>query len=243
MTDATLSRGQGTSLWRQIAQKLEHDIVSGRHQPGDRLPTEQQIAADFGVNRHTVRRAVASLEEAGLVRIEQGRGTFVQESVVDYRVKSRTRFSETITNARREPSGRILRLEQVAAEGPVAKALGIKPGSPVWVIDRVGEADGRPISVASHYFPKGRFPTLDQVFAEAGSISATLDRLGVGDYVRKVTRVTARAARAADARLLQQPPNKPILMTESINVDSDGRPVEYGVGRWASDRVQIVFEP
>lgn len=241
MTD--LARGEGMALWRQIALRLEKDIVDGRCQPGLRLPTEQQLAVEFGVNRHTVRRAVASLEAAGLVRIEQGRGTFVQESVVDYRVKQRTRFSENILNARQEPSGQILAIREEAAEGAVAKALELRKGSPVWVIERVGEANGRPISVSSHYFAKARFPGLPEIFVEAGTISATLERLGVGDYTRKITCVTARTARAADARLLQQASNKPILLTEGINVDAAGRPVEYSVGRWASDRVQIVFEP
>ncbi|PKU26652.1 phosphonate metabolism transcriptional regulator PhnF [Telmatospirillum siberiense] len=231
------------ALWRQIALRLEKDIVDGRHQPGERLPTEHRLAEEFGVNRHTVRRAVASLEANGLVRIEQGRGTFVQESVVDYRVKQRTRFSENILDARQEPSGRILSVREEAAEGAVAKALELRKGAIVWVIERVGEANGRPISVASHYFVKARFPALPEIFAAAGTISATLERLGVGDYIRKITRVTARAARAADARLLQQAPNKPILLTEGINIDASGRPVEYSVGRWASDRVQIVFEP
>jgi GntR family phosphonate transport system transcriptional regulator len=241
MTD--LARGEGTSLWRQIASRLEKSIVAGHPQPGERLPTEHRMAEEFGVNRHTVRRAVASLEEAGLVRIEQGRGTFVQESVVDYRVKQRTRFSENVLEAKQEPSGRVLGLREALAETAVAKALDLRKGSAVWVIDRVGEANGRPISVSSHYFAKARFATLPEVFAEIGSITATLERLGVGDYIRKITRVTARAARASDARLLQQAPNKPILMTEGINVDADGRPLEYSVSRWASDRVQIVFEP
>lgn len=242
MTEPTLARGVGTSLWRQIAERLGRDIVQGDRQPGERLPTELQLAEEFGVNRHTVRRAVAALAEQGLVRIEQGRGTFVQESVIDYRVKKRTRFSENVLGHQKVPSGRVLAVREDDAEDAVAKALEIRKGTPVVVVERLGEADGRPLSVSSHYFPKGRFPTLVAVIAETGSISAAMERLGVGDYTRRVTRVTARTARGADARLLQQPPAKPILMTEGINVDRDGRPVEYSVARWASDRVQIVFD-
>lgn len=243
MTDHDLARGAGTALWRQIAERLERDIVAGNRQPGERLPTEHQIAEDFGVNRHTVRRAVAALAEQGLVRIEQGRGTFVQESVIDYRVKKRTRFSENVLGDKKEPSGTVLRIAEEPADDAVAKALEIRKGTLVYVLERVGEASGRPISVASHYFPKARFPTLPEMLGETGSITIAMERLGVGDYTRKITKVTARVARAADARLLQQAPNKPILMTEGVNVDSSGRPVEYSVARWASDRVQMVFEP
>lgn len=242
MTKASLVRGEGLSLWRQIAKKLEGSILAGDYQPGEQLPTEHQMAEIFGVNRHTVRRAVSALEEAGLVRIEQGRGTFVQESVIDYRVKQRTRFSENISHARQEPSGRLIAVRSEDAEDAVAKALELRKGSPVWVVERIGEANGRPLCVSSHYFPKARFPGLDEIITELGSITATLERLGAGDYTRKTTKITARVARAADARLLQQPPNKPILLMESINIDGTGRPVDYGVSRWASDRVQMVVE-
>lgn len=241
MTD--LARGSGTALWRQIAERLEQEIVAGHRRPGERLPTEQQMAADCRVNRHTIRRAVASLAERGFVRVEQGRGTFVQESVVDYQVKRRTRFSENLQGHKKESSGTILAIRDQPADEAVAKALEIRKGTVVMVLERIGEADGRPISVSSHYFPKARFPELAETMRDTASIGAALARLGVADFSRKITKVTARVARSGDARLLQQPPNKPVLMTEGINVDASGRPVEYSVTRWASDRVQIVFEP
>jgi GntR family phosphonate transport system transcriptional regulator len=243
MTATVLDRGGGMTLWLQIAAQLERQILGGQWKPGERLPTEHDLAGEFAVNRHTARRAVAALSERGLVRVEQGRGTFVQENVIDYRIGRRTRFSENLAAQNKEPSGTLLRAIGLPAEEPVARALGLRKGSPVIVIERLGEADGRPVNVSSHYFSRARFPDLIDNYRSCGSISAALARCGLADFVRKSTKVTARPARAADARLLRQPTSRPILMTESINVDADGEPVEYSVGRWASDRVQIVFEP
>lgn len=231
------------ALWRQIAEALEKEIAGGVREPGERLPTEQDLSSEYGVNRHTVRRALAALVEQGLIRVEQGRGAFVQEAMLDYRVRKRTRFSENVTAAQREPSGRLLRALELKAEEAVARALELRKGSPVILLETVGEADGRPISVAAHYFPKARFPDLIAAYGEAGSVTGALARYDAADYTRKVTRVTARMPRGSDARTLQQPANRPILMAESINVGADGRPVEYSVTRFASDRVQIVFEP
>ena len=112
-----LARGQGIALWRQIAGTLEKEIAGGDLSPGARLPTEADLSARFGVNRHTVRRAMEELKSRGLVRIEQGRGSFVAEDVLDYPVGPRTRFSETIRRQNREPQGRILRLEEMPADG------------------------------------------------------------------------------------------------------------------------------
>ena len=102
-------RATGMALWRQIATELEDEIRERRLLSGTRLPTEMELAQRFGVNRHTVRRAVASLEDAGLVRAERGRGTFVQTDVLDYRLDRQTRFSENILRADRQPSGDVLR--------------------------------------------------------------------------------------------------------------------------------------
>jgi GntR family phosphonate transport system transcriptional regulator len=243
MTDPSLDRGSGMTLWLQIAARLEGEILGGTWKPGEQLPTEHALAGQFAVNRHTARRAIASLAEQGLVRIEQGRGTFVNEGVIDYRLGKRTRFSENLSAQKREASGRLLRAEELPAAQAVASALNLRKRTPVIMIERLGEADHRPINVSSHYFPKARFPNLAEYYAETGSITQALARSGITDYMRKSTKVTARAARAADARLLGQPTSRPILMTESINVDAAGTPIEYSVGRWASDRVQMVVEP
>ena len=85
-----LTRSAGVALWRQIAQMLEAEIRQGVYPPGGQLPTEAQLAARFRVNRHTLRRAIASLQEGGHLRVEQGRGTFVQEETIEYPVARRT---------------------------------------------------------------------------------------------------------------------------------------------------------
>src|SRR6185437_10116122 len=84
-------RGGGIALWRRIAGTLEKEIASGILAAGMQLPTEVGLAGRFGVNRHTVRRALEELSRNGLIRIEQGRGSFVAEDVLDYTVGPRTR--------------------------------------------------------------------------------------------------------------------------------------------------------
>ncbi|WP_142848211.1 phosphonate metabolism transcriptional regulator PhnF [Telmatospirillum sp. J64-1] len=238
----SLERGSGIALWRQIQRALESDIVEGRLAPGQQLPTENDLAQRFDVNRHTVRRAMGALEEQGLIRVEQGRGSFVQEHVIDYLVSKRTRFSENLSRQSRSVGGKILRAEVVEADAVVARELKLARGAPVILIERLGEADGRPINVSAHYFPQARFAGLDEVLREYGSITQALRRWGVEDYQRAWTRVTARMPTAEDAHHLQQPRNRPILVTESVNIDDKGKIVEYGMTRFASDWVQLVIE-
>lgn len=240
--EPSLARGGGVALWRQIFSEVEREIAGGRHRPGARLPTEQAFTARFGVNRHTVRRAMEELEAAGLVRVEQGRGTFVAEDVLDYRLGARTRFTEMIRAQNREPSGRILRVEEVAADAAVAAALGLRRGRPVVKAERLGMVDGRPVLVGTHCFPAARFPRIAAALASDPSITRALAAGGVPDYRRRVTRLTARMPTPEEAALLQQSRTRPVIASETVNVDPEGEPVEAGWGCYAAGRVQIVVE-
>ena len=106
-------RQDGVALWRQIVGKSKATSPPASSKPGTRLPTEAELSAQFGVNRHTVRRALEELSRDGLVRVEQGRGSFVAEDVLDYNVEPRTRFSEWIRKHNKEPSGIIRQLREI----------------------------------------------------------------------------------------------------------------------------------
>src|SRR3954471_23095627 len=129
-------RQDGVTLWRQIAGQIHGDIVSGTCKPGTRLPTEAELSARFGVNRHTVRRALEELSRDGLIRVEQGRGSFVAEDVLDYAVEARTRFSEWIRKHNKEPSGQVQQLREIAADQRVAAALALRTASRVVLLER-----------------------------------------------------------------------------------------------------------
>lgn len=236
-------RDQGIALWRQIAQALKAEIAAGHPPPGGKLPTEAEMSAYFRVNRHTVRRALEELSRLGLVRVEQGRGSFVPEDVFDYAVEPRTRFSEWIRRHNKEPSGRVLQLGEVAAGQAVARALGIRPGSRIVLMERLGLADGNPVSLGVHHFPASRLRGILPALRGARTITEALHQVGIADYLRQITRVSARLPDAREAELLRMPRSRPLLVTESVNVDRAGMVVEYGTARYPTPRVQIVFEP
>jgi GntR family phosphonate transport system transcriptional regulator len=238
-----LRRDDGVTLWRQIFARIERDIVSGVHQPGGRLPTEAELSRDFDVNRHTVRRALEELSRGGLIRVEQGRGTFVAEDVLEYAVEARTRFSEWIRKHNKEPSGQILQLKEIAADIQVAASLGLRPGGRVVLLERLGLADDRPVSLTRHHFPAARLPGLLDALKATPRITEALKAVGVTDYLRQMTRVTARQPTLSEAEMLRMPRNRPLLIAENINVDRAGGVVEFAIGCYPTPRVQIVFEP
>jgi GntR family phosphonate transport system transcriptional regulator len=93
-----------------------------------------------------------------------------------------------------------------------------------------------------HHFP-ARLRGLHAALAESTGITDALARIGITDYQRRTTRVSARMPDAREAELLVMPRNRPLLVTESINVDGAGNIIEYGLTVYPTPRVQIVFEP
>ena len=239
-----VSRQEGIALWRQIATRLQHEIGTGIYPPGGRLPTEAELSQQFRVNRHTVRRALEELSRGGLVRVEQGRGSFVAEDVLEYAVEARTRFSEWIRRHNKEPSGR-----RVAAQGDRRRSRMSLPGSASepaaasccwsgWASPTTGRSACR-----STISPPPRLRGVLDALRAAPTITEALKAVGVSDYLRQLTRVTARLPNAEEAELLRMPRNRPLLVTENVNVDRAGTVVEFGISRYPTPRVQIVFEP
>ncbi|MEX5578363.1 phosphonate metabolism transcriptional regulator PhnF [Pseudophaeobacter sp. A-200-2] len=228
-----------TPVWKSIAGTLTDDISQGRYDTGDKLPAEAQLAARFGVNRHTVRRALAEMAAGGLVHARRGAGVFVAAKPTDYPIGKRVRFHQNISKGGRTPAKQILTTETRAAAAGEAAALALSPGDPVHVYDGLSLADGQPIALFQSIFPAERFPEMLTALEETQSVTAALQRCGIEDYTRLETRITARQATATQALHLRIPEGAPILRTTGINVDSEGRPIEYGRTWFAGDRVTL----
>lgn len=233
---------RGITLWRCIADDFEQMILIGKHDNDERLPGELEIAARYGVNRHTVRRAMAELAARGLVRTERGSGTYVKTDKLDYRIGQRTRFSEVVAAAGHEAEGRLQGHRLEPASDDIANRLGLKPGDAVARLEIVRAADRVPISVATTWLSADRFHDAAKIFRQLRSITRTLDHYGVSGYRRKWTRIGAAFSDAIDAGRLRLSVHRPILVVESLDVTSDDAPILTTRGRFAADRVALIVE-
>lgn len=236
------SPAQGQTLWQKIYEALAEEIGAGRYPPGTKLPTEAQLSQRFGVNRHTVRRALEALRMEGAIHVRRGSGAFVTQGRIDYPIGTRTRMSRNLAEIGRTPGRKVLRVESLPASPREAQNLQIEEGAPVMLLEGTAEADGVPILYAQSVFPVDRLPGIDAALAEFTSITHALARCGVRDYTRRWTRFLAERPGAMIARHLQMPETHPVLHTEGLNVDPGGHPVEYAHTWFCSDRVQLVMD-
>jgi GntR family phosphonate transport system transcriptional regulator len=148
----------GVALWRQVADGIERAIADGRFAAGEKLPGEMEIAETYRVNRHTVRRALATLAERGLVRAERGSGTYVEAAKLAYPLRSRTRFSEIVGAVGHEPRGQLIDVSDDVATRELARELGLKTGASLIRIESVRLADRTPICVSTTWLSAALSP-------------------------------------------------------------------------------------
>jgi len=235
-------RENGEAIYAQIARVLAQEITTSRS-PGDFLPAEGLLAARFGVNRHTLRRAIDELVDSGLLERRHGLGVFVLDSHINYQIGLGTRFTENIAALGMQSENRILRRQTLPATDAIAQRLDIKTGEPVFWIETLRSAAELQICVISHFVPQNRFPDLDQRYHEE-----SLHRCLEANYGCRLRRseslVTAVLPQGDDAKILGMPQNRPVLRVKSVNIDQrDSRPVEYAITRFRADRIQLCINP
>jgi len=134
-----------TPAYFQLAQILYDRIMSGELRPGDRIPSESELSQDFGLSRMTVRRSIATLSEKGLLRSEQGRGTFVVNPRVEGGVFVIPDFHEEMRSQGLSSGARLLGVKVVKAGKRQAEKLGIRKGERVIYLERMLEGAGEPL--------------------------------------------------------------------------------------------------
>lgn len=237
-----VTRDTGEALYAQIARQLEQDVVN-LYGPGDCLPAEGELALRFGVNRHTLRRAVDELVDAGLLERRHGRGVFVLDTQLDYQIGKSTRFTENLAALGLLAVNRILRKQTLPAIARVAQRLALAEGEAVHWVESLRTVEERPMCVISHFIPARRFPDLAARYEE-GSLHQFLSASYGCQLRRTESHVTAVLPQGDDAKYLGMPQNRPVLRVKSVNVDErDGAPVEYAITRFRADRIQLRINP
>ncbi len=227
------------SFWVRIASEISDAIGRGAYPPGQRLPSEHALAEQFGVNRHTIRRSLASLSLQGLVRVTQGSGTYVEDFAVELMLSKRTRHHQSLSLAGLRGGLRVMSARTERANASQAAALQVPLRSKLLYMEVLGDAQGQALHVSHRVFPLPRFEGIDATVSQTGSITAAFAAAGVADYTRKESRITAQMPDALVAGYLHQPVNRPVLRVESTNIDTHGVPVEFATTWFSGDRVKL----
>ncbi|SEE74695.1 GntR family transcriptional regulator [Ruania alba] len=209
-------------------------------QAGDRIPSEQELAASYGVSAMTVRRALQILTEGGRIEGIPGRGTFVREPTVRKALTS-TSFSETMRATGRVPSSRLLEASITGATEAERRELDLGGQDAVLHIRRVRYGDDVPLCVEHSRLAADRFPGLLGHDLEA-SLYALL-RTKYHTQIRRARfEVAATLADPASAEHLSIGVDVPCLLTTTVGHDQHGDHVELTTSLYRGDVYRLTLE-
>jgi GntR family transcriptional regulator len=221
----TVDRHSPVPMYYQVAQQLEHAIETGELAPGTRLDGELALADQLGVSRPTLRRAIEYLVDRGYLLRRRAVGTQVVHPKVRRPVEL-TSLYDDLTASRKDPRTTVLSLERVPATDRVAHALGLEDGTEVLAAERLRYADGQPLAIMRNWLPVG-LVDLDAGRLEQAGLYQLIRAAGIDLHLASQT-IGARAASAAEARLLQAHKGEPLLTMERTTYNENGQPVELG---------------
>lgn len=231
-------RSRPEPLWHQAELAMRELIERGDWAAGSQIPNEDRLCELLGISRITVRHALRNLEDAGFLRREHGRGTFVRSATLVAGARGLTSFTEEMRMMALSAGTRLLAAHRVTANAAMAEALEISLGDPVVQLRRLRLGNDMPIGIQTTHLPEARVPGLLEDAANVQSLYAWLrERCSIAPtQAKEIYRVGIVSL--TDAELMQQPAGTPAFEVERIAYDARG-PFEYALSTMRADRYEI----
>ncbi|MFI8288750.1 GntR family transcriptional regulator [Streptomyces sp. ms191] len=234
-----MDRTSPVPLYFQLARQLEAAIGDGALTPGSLLGNEIDLATRLGLSRPTVRQAIQSLVDKGLLVRRRGVGTQVVHRHVRRPLELSSLYDD-LEAAGGLPATIVLANRLEPADAQVAAALGVPEGSDVHCLERLRTTHGEPVARLRNHLPAGLLD-LDTARLEDTGLYRLLRGAGVTLHSAGQT-VGARAASAAEADLLAEREGAPLLTMERTTFDDTGRAVEFGSHLYRASRYSFDFQ-
>jgi GntR family transcriptional regulator len=213
------------------------EIAERRLAPHTRLPSEPELARRHGAARETVRRALAKLDDEGLIYRRRAVGSFVAEARVDQDLDQLFSFTEFMVYRGLRPGQRLIEAEVTRihdAGSVVLQHLALEPGSRVIHLRRLRTGSGEPLVIASTWLPEALFRGFLHHDLEQHSVYEIMALLGnkPTDAVQTISAVTLDEEQAA---LLGVAAGAAALMVRRVGY-GNGVPVEFAIDYYRADR-------
>ncbi|MBB4781799.1 DNA-binding GntR family transcriptional regulator [Streptomyces rapamycinicus] len=235
----SVDRSSPVPLYFQLSQQLEAAIEQGRLAPGSLLGNEIELAGRLGLSRPTVRQAISSLVDKGLLVRRRGVGTQVVHSQVKRPLELSSLYDD-LEAAGQRPATQVLRNTTEPATAQVAAALGVAEGEEVVLIERLRLAHGEPMAHLRNHLPVGLLK-LDSAELEDTGLYRLMRAAGITLHSARQA-VGARAATAEEGEQLGEPAGAPLLTMERTTFDDTGRAVEFGSHTYRASRYAFEFQ-
>lgn len=224
--------------YKQIKEDIVEDILSGVYEPGDMIPRQSDYAKTYNVSRLTVRKAIDDLVMKGILQTEKGKGTFVQELATKaYSYRRAVGFSSNVGSYKAKVHSKVVNIEEIIADKPLASRLDIEEGSTVVRIERLRYINEVCVCFQKSYIAKERVAHIDFIMEDLNHNSLYAILRNKADITLSYVDERFRAIRASKeiSSYFKVEEGDPILYVHRITYDNSGNPIELCKNYESSD--------
>lgn len=226
-------------MYIKIHNQIKRDVENHVYKVGDRIPAERPLAVKFGVSRMTLRQAIKTLEEEGILERRLGSGTYVDSQKVQEKMSGIMSFTE-ITQANGQiPSSKLISYQIGKPSLSEKERLNLNPDSEVLRMERIRFADETPICYEVVTIPYHLVENLskDDISTHLyETLNKNVYRIG-----RVTEHISAEVANENDARLLNAKKGEALITRRQVTELSNGQPFEYTRARYVAERFEFTF--
>ncbi len=239
MSNKVLPDYRTSLLSDRIREELERRIRSASFKPGERLPPEPELASRLGVSRNSLREALKTLQNSGLLVKRRGIGTFVtrQRPLISLGIETLMGISQFIAAQGHRSLSRVGRFERSVRDAEAAEALGTAPDAPLMMLETTKFADAEPVAVCLDFVPEAFLAAAPSADKLHESIFEGLERHhGIAISFAECAILSV----AADGNLagkLKVSEGDPLLLMKQVHYDDRERRVLFSKSWFPSDRL------
>jgi GntR family transcriptional regulator len=234
-----LLKESSVPLHIQLADAVRGRIKRRELLPNDRIPSERELCARYEISRITVRKALSTLIQEGLILAVSGKGTYVAETPLREELSPLSSFTQDLERRGMQASSKVLDLSVIPATGELAARLHIPRGAELVRLERLRLADGLPIAVQLTYLPHHLCPDLHHSnFAQHSLYAVLRERYGLR-LVRSDTIISAALAQADEIALLNLKKPSAVLISEQTTYLDTNEVIEVTRSVFHAERYKL----
>jgi len=232
----------GMPVYLQLEATLRERIGSGELEVGSRLPSESQLASQFGVSRSTVRKALGRLATDGLITKWPGKGSYVSAERLKMTPTSLS-FSRQMIAAGHSVGTKVLLRRVLLAPEHIARSLDLPPKAQIIHFRRLRLLDGEPVAIHATFLPHPQYAgiTADEL-ERTQSLSQVMEQVAGVKVTQTRDVLSVVPAGPEDAVLLNVPPNSPVVQVRGVGYTAAGTPARYTEAIYRSDRFEFTTQ-
>ncbi|WP_312951222.1 GntR family transcriptional regulator [Superficieibacter sp.] len=232
-----MTAADNTPLYLKFAETIKNAVRSGGLAHGNILPGERDLSQLTGVSRITVRKAMQTLEEEGVVTRARGYGTQIN-NIFEYSLKEARGFSQQVVLLGKKPDTLWVNKRIVPCPEEVAQRLAIETNSDVFMLRRIRYVDDEAVSIEESWVPTHLIHDVD-------AIGVSLYEYFRSQHIFPLRTRSWVSARMPDAEFqshIKMDDTVPMLVIKQVALDHQQRPIEYSISHCRSDLYVFVSE-